>query len=199
MAAEPPQRILAPPVSRTLERPEAGAIQPSAKRSTPPRPQNLAEQSRGPTAVDILAERRRQAQTVAKLEAERSAVREAAEERRARRAARAAANDKPVAPPSTAVEGGDEDATAYDREVVSRISSAKRFPEAARERGVQGTVVVGFSIGSAGQVNSARVVQSSGDGALDTDAVETVRRAAPFGPPPRGAARSYAVPLRYRT
>jgi protein TonB len=90
------------------------------------------------------------------------------------------------------------DADAYRASLYARICGAVRYPEAARERGAEGVAVVSFSFDAAGQVTSAGLAQSSGDAALDADAVASVRRANPLPPPPEGAPRAYAVPIRYR-
>ena len=54
-----------------------------------------------------------------------------------------------------------------------------------------------FHARRSGQVAAAALVKSAGDSALDADAVETVRRAAPFPPPPAGAPRTFSAPLNY--
>ncbi|CAN7512856.1 TonB family protein [Rhizobium leguminosarum] len=74
----------------------------------------------------------------------------------------------------------------YDGKVRSRIRRAIRTP-----RGVEGTVVVTFSVNGGGNLTSVRVVSGSGVAEIDQLAVDAVRRAAPFGPTPGGGGRSF--------
>jgi protein TonB len=55
-----------------------------------------------------------------------------------------------------------------------------------------GTVVVGFSIGRDGGFDALKVLQGSGNAALDRIATDHTRRAAPFPPPPDGARSSFS-------
>jgi protein TonB len=114
--------------------------------------------------------------------------------------ARPAATEPAAAPKSAALSPAapKADLGAYRASLYARIYSAVRYPESARERGAVGVAVVSFSFDATGQVTSAALAQSSGDAALDADAVASVRRASPLPPPPEGAPRAYAVPIRYR-
>ena len=85
----------------------------------------------------------------------------------------------------------------YQSAVLARINAYKRYPDIALERGARGMAIVSFTLDGGGRVVSAALVKSSGDSALDADAVETVRRAAPFAPPPAGAPRTFSAPLNY--
>ncbi|MBX5197135.1 TonB family protein [Rhizobium sp. NZLR10] len=79
----------------------------------------------------------------------------------------------------------------YDGKVRSRIRRAIRTP-----RGVEGTVVVSFSVNGSGGLTSVRVVSGSGILEIDKRAVDAIRRAAPFGPTPGGNGRSFtSVPI----
>lgn len=69
------------------------------------------------------------------------------------------------------------------------------YPLVARKKGWQGRVVVSFVVCENGQVVDIRVVQSSGITLLDNSAVQTVRRAGPFVPPPHRA--ELVVPVNY--
>lgn len=74
----------------------------------------------------------------------------------------------------------------YDGKVRSRIRRSIRTP-----RGVEGTVVVSFSVNGSGGLTSVRVTRGSGVPEIDQLAVEAVRRAAPFGPTPGGNGRNF--------
>lgn len=86
----------------------------------------------------------------------------------------------------------------YRNVIFARISEHTHYPEAALDRRAEGVARVSFSIDDAGRLTAVALAGSAGDPALDNDAPATVRRAAPFGPPPAGAPRSYVVPIRYR-
>jgi protein TonB len=81
--------------------------------------------------------------------------------------------------------------------LIAHLNRYKRFPGGARP----GTVQVAFSIDRGGRVLSARLVGSSGDSALDDEAVSMIRRASPVPAPPAGVggggAVSLAVPVRF--
>lgn len=78
----------------------------------------------------------------------------------------------------------------YKGKVRSRIRRAIRKP-----RGVEGTVVVTFSVSGNGGLAGARVSQGSGVPDIDQLALDAVRRAAPFSPPPGGQAMTMVVPI----
>lgn len=64
-------------------------------------------------------------------------------------------------------------------ELSAALERAKTYPRIARERGIEGTVVVRFHVLPTGAVNSITVVRSSGAKVLDDASVRTVQRAAP--------------------
>ncbi len=89
---------------------------------------------------------------------------------------------------------------SYKRKVYSRIQRAKRYPYAARRDGIEGRVVVKFTINRSGRVSSVRVVKGTPHSILNSDAVAWVKRAAPFPPFPSGAEElslSLSYGLRY--
>ena len=82
--------------------------------------------------------------------------------------------------------------------LLGHLERFKRYPAAAH--GAAGKVLVKFEISRAGEVTSANVVQSSGNSALDDEAIEIVRRASPFPPFPAakpGAQDSYTWPATF--
>lgn len=80
--------------------------------------------------------------------------------------------------------------------LMAHLNRHKRFPQG----GGQGVAIVAFSINRSGSVTSARLIRSSGDGALDAEAVSLIRRASPVpAPPPNvgGPSISLSVPIRF--
>lgn len=51
-----------------------------------------------------------------------------------------------------------------------------RYPDSARERGVEGTVLLNFTVTEQGLPKNIEVAQSSGNRALDDSAVRTMER-----------------------
>jgi len=90
---------------------------------------------------------------------------------------------------------GAAEPAAYRSALLAKIWGAARYPEAERERGATGVATVRFALDAAGAVTLADLVRSSGDRALDDEAVAAVRRASPLPPPPLGAPRSYSAPI----
>lgn len=80
--------------------------------------------------------------------------------------------------------------------LMAHLNRHKRFPAGAGT----GVVSVAFTIDRAGRVLSSRLVRSSGDAALDAEAVSLPRRANPVpAPPPNigGGSITLAVPIRF--
>lgn len=102
----------------------------------------------------------------------------------------AAASPEPVAGPSPAA--GPPAVDTNPDEEYRRINYAGirnavignlRYPAIARRRGWNGKVEVAFLITTDGRVDDLRIQTSSGYPLLDEQALEAVRRAAPFAPP----------------
>jgi protein TonB len=79
-------------------------------------------------------------------------------------------------------EAGGRDVARYGDLVMRQIAKQRRAK--APDRGV---VVVGFEVGPDGGLRRIVVVATSGSAALDQVALDHIRRAAPFPPPPEGA------------
>lgn len=82
---------------------------------------------------------------------------------------------------------------AWAASVAKQIRKTKK-----QKAGGSGTVQVGFTVGADGSLQGVRVLQSSGDAAVDALGLDHIRRAAPFAPPPEGAARQMAFAFEVR-
>jgi periplasmic protein TonB len=79
----------------------------------------------------------------------------------------------------------------YRSLVIAELSRHKQYPPAALSAGVQGTVVVAFTIGPSGRVVAHTIARSSGSSALDS-AVNRMMAAISLPPPPGGSYRARA-------
>jgi protein TonB len=78
-----------------------------------------------------------------------------------------------------------------DPQYVTYFNSIKRaieivwqYPELALRYGLQGRLLLEFSILGNGDIESAKIIRSSGSNLLDEEALRAVKAAAPFGPIP---------------
>jgi protein TonB len=81
--------------------------------------------------------------------------------------------------------------------LMAHLNRHKRFPSGAAGTGV---ATVAFTIDRSGRVLSSRLIRSSGDAALDAEAVSLPRRSSPVpAPPPNvgGGSITLAVPVRF--
>ena len=81
--------------------------------------------------------------------------------------------------------------------VREKIRNGVYYPIALRRQGITGNVELSVKLTSDGQLQDAVVESSSGISELDQLAIEAVKRAAPFRPPPQGAV-SFTLPIEYR-
>jgi protein TonB len=104
------------------------------------------------------------------------------------------------APPKTEHLGqfAEASARAYNALLFGHIQRFKRYPASAR--GASGTVMVRFELDRAGGVIGSAVTKSSGNAALDQEALDLLRRASPFPPFPAskpGDRDSYIAPVNF--
>jgi protein TonB len=104
------------------------------------------------------------------------------------------------APPKTEHVGqfSEAGARAYTALVFGHLQRFKRYPLAAH--GASGTVMVRFALNRAGDVIESAVTKSSGNGVLDREALDTLRRASPFPAFPDakpGAEETYIAPVNF--
>lgn len=78
-----------------------------------------------------------------------------------------------------------------DPQYVTYFNSIKRaieivwqYPELALRYGLQGRLLLEFSVLGNGDIESAKIIRSSGSNLLDEEALRAVKAAAPFGPIP---------------
>lgn len=64
--------------------------------------------------------------------------------------------------------------------IQAALDKAKTYPRLARERGIEGTVLVRFRVLPSGEIDGVNVVKSSGAEVLDEASVRTVYRAVPM-------------------
>lgn len=92
-----------------------------------------------------------------------------------------AAQGKPAAAPGP---GNQLSPQRYAATVIRKIRSTPQ-----RRGSGRGMALVAFEIGAGGQLLSLRILRGSGSSTLDAAALDHIRRAAPFPPPPARPAR----------
>ncbi|MGH6840010.1 MAG: TonB family protein [Methylocella sp.] len=107
---------------------------------------------------------------------------------------RAATASKAAASPAASA----AEAAAWRSAWSAGMNWNRHYPEAARDRGEQGTVRLALTIDRGGHVVLARIIASSGSSLLDQAALEMARHASgrPL-PPEMGSSASLIVPVRY--
>jgi protein TonB len=197
--AKPVETLPSPPAENSPSPPEAKQIVPAeqvpavidrrnALAMTAP---TIKPEELHPDARDIQRQERR------KEQAEK--LKEQAEKNK--RAAPAAAPARVASRAGTDIGRGETGAASgaiatanYGSLVSAEIRRHTRYPESASP--ATGTVVLSFTIGSAGRVTSSSIVQSSGHGVLDSAARQTL--SALSLPSPPGGRFSSTVPLHFR-
>ncbi|MEZ5852433.1 MAG: TonB family protein [Hyphomicrobiaceae bacterium] len=89
----------------------------------------------------------------------------------------------------------------WQRQLVMHLNRFKRYPPAARGKGVQGDVRLTFRIDRSGAVLGARVATASGSPLLDTAALRILVEAGGLPPPPPqvpGDDIELTLPIQYR-
>jgi len=89
----------------------------------------------------------------------------------------------PAPPPQAVVDPGpdqNELRRGYIRGVSASVAKQRRYPKLAAQRGWQGEVTLRVVVDGSGHLVEVAIQQGSGYEALDKEAMEMVRRAAPF-------------------
>jgi protein TonB len=134
--------------------------------------------------------------------------RKVSEPQKPQQEAPATAVDGPKSPAATGPMGtsteqiggaGGNAALTYQQLVAAHIAKNKRYPKRARERSIEGRVVVSLTLSRAGALEQIQVVDS--DSPLLSEGVETMlQHAAPFPPIPEsisGTSVNFQVPIRF--
>jgi protein TonB len=108
-------------------------------------------------------------------------------------------------PPSPAVParvkgGAPRIAPSWQTELVRRLEQYKRYPGDAQSRGVEGVVMLSFSVDRNGRVLAHEIVRSSGHPELDKEVVSMIERAQPLPPFPPSMPEEkldLTVPIRF--
>ena len=89
----------------------------------------------------------------------------------------------------------------YKRKVARELRRSRRYPRAARRRGLQGTVIVELVVNASGGVVDVRVARSSGPDVLDDAALKAVRSVGRLPAPPHELGwtrRAIRIPFNYK-
>lgn len=89
----------------------------------------------------------------------------------------------------------------YNSKVLARLRAAKKYPAAARSKGIEGTAVISFTISSSGNLTSVRLVKGAGHALLDNAVAAMARDAAPFPAFPQTIAKNqltFRVPVQFK-
>lgn len=82
----------------------------------------------------------------------------------------------------------------YRAKVLGAVAANMIDPERPRPKAL---AIVGFRIDAQGGLESAWLVRPSGSAELDAEAMDMVRRSAPFPAPPAGAERNFAAAIAF--
>ncbi|MBL4916917.1 energy transducer TonB [Szabonella alba] len=185
-AAPPPEalRRVDPPPEADMALVDAPSTRPRARPEARPK-------TRSETSPQRQAETRTEPQPQAKPRpapagnAQQSARRGSTQGTETGRSQTAAA-----AQPAPGNGGSARAAAKYGQDVMRKIARTRKARSAER-----GRAVVGFVIADSGALGRVAIVQSSGSAKLDAQALDHIRRAAPFPPPPAGAPRNLSVEI----
>ena len=89
----------------------------------------------------------------------------------------------------------------YGSTLFRAFAKHKQYPKIAQMRGWQGQCTLEIKVDSAGNVQSTRIKESSGYDALDNQAIEMSKKAAPFPAPPnalQGRSFTISVPISFK-
>jgi len=88
----------------------------------------------------------------------------------------------------------------YQSKIAAHLRRYRRYPDAARRKGITGTAIVSFTINRGGRLVGASLAKGTGHAILDREALAMVRRATPFPAIPSSLGKSRValrVPIRF--
>ena len=88
------------------------------------------------------------------------------------------------------------DAVIYEQQINEIIRRNLKYPANARRRGIEGRVLVRFTIANRGKAVEIRIIESSGASILDKASLETIAGCS-FPPPPVDS-MTLDIPIIYR-
>lgn len=77
----------------------------------------------------------------------------------------------------------DYETILWFKEIKNKIEKFKKYPKEAREKNIEGEVLVDISILNNGYVSSINIFKSSGNKSLDEGTIKIIKTAQPFLPP----------------
>lgn len=182
--AEAPADLVEPDTAPEPELPQPAPTEPAVAKHAPPKPAPIA-----PSEFALPAETKAAPKPPVRAKpTKKPAVEPAAKPAKKPKAA-APAPSVAQAPAAAAKSGGGkpQSAAAYAKSVMKKVRSTKKPSGAGR-----GAVLVGFTVGKDGGLATVKLLQGSGNPALDKMALDHIRRSAPFPAPPKGVASSFS-------
>ena len=78
-----------------------------------------------------------------------------------------------------------EEMLRYQDMIRRRIEASRKYPEAAKKQGTEGKVEIEFILNREGTLINVSLTGTSGSDMLDKEAIDTIKRASPYGPLPK--------------
>ncbi|HEY1736393.1 MAG TPA: TonB family protein, partial [Methylovirgula sp.] len=95
------------------------------------------------------------------------------------------------------ISGGQCHANTYLCTLFGLIMRQQHYPEVARAAHIEGTVVVAFWVDERGDLVHQALYRTSGHQILDDEAIASIRRAAPFPPPPPNIPHGFIASMEF--
>jgi TonB family protein len=93
--------------------------------------------------------------------------------------------------------GGECHANPYLCTLFGLIMRQQHYPDEAKAQHIEGTVAVAFWVDDRGNLMHLALYRTSGHPILDDEAVASIRRAAPFPPPPPGIPHGFISQMQF--
>ena len=95
------------------------------------------------------------------------------------------------------INGGQCHANPYLCTLYGLIMRQQHYPAVARAQHLEGTVTVAFWVDERGDLVHQALYKTSGHTVLDNEAVDAIKRAAPFPPPPPGIPHGFIAQMEF--